>query len=288
MKLTFLGTGTSHGIPVIACDCQVCSSSDEKDKRHRCSILIQNPETDMNLLVDAGPEFRVQALKYKIKKIDTVLLTHSHADHLHGIDDIRIFSCTRPACADKPSTAIPVHIYGNDNTLKDFKNRFDYMFVVHKGGGGVAHVDLNSMTPYSTNNPLIIKNCEIVPVDLEHGPTLCTGYIFNRKLAYLTDVNRIPSHSYQRIAHNSPLEHLIIDGLRIRPHSTHFSFAEALEAADKIGARHTWFTHICHDSSHKEIIRYIQDNLEKYPNLSKIVKAGGSVAPAFDGMEIDF
>lgn len=288
MKLTFLGTGTSHGIPVIACDCRVCTSTDPKDGRHRCSVFIQDEKSDLNLLIDAGPEFRIQALKYKIKKIDTVLLTHSHADHLHGADDLRIFSCTRPACAGKPSSTIPVHIYGNDQTLQDFKSRFNYMFISHEKGGGVAHVDLNSMAPYSTQNPLVIKGLQIVPVDLEHGPTLCTGYIFNKKLAYLTDVSHIPNHSYKRIEHNSPLEHLIIDGLRPRPHSTHFNFDQALEAAEKIGAKHTWFTHICHDSSHDDVTEYIQSRLSKYPKLSEIVKAGGSVAPAFDGMEIEF
>lgn len=292
MKLTFLGTGTSHGIPVIACDCPVCTSSDPKDQRNRCSVFIEDKSSDLHILIDAGPEFRIQAIKYKIKKIDTLLLTHSHADHLHGVDDIRIFSCTRPAVSNKPSTKIPVHIYGNDNTISDFRNRFDYMFIIHDGGGGVAHVDLNSMTPYSTSNPLVIKNCSLVPVDLEHGHTLCTGYIINKKLAYLTDVSRIPEHSFKRLAHNNPpsapLEHLIIDGLRPRPHSTHFSFDQALEAADRIGAKHTWITHICHDMCHKDIEKYIEERLPQYKNLQEIVKNGGTVSPAWDGLEILF
>lgn len=292
MKLTFLGTGTSHGIPVIACDCPVCTSSDPKDQRNRCSVFIEDQSSDLHILIDAGPEFRIQAIKYKIKKLDTLLLTHSHADHLHGVDDIRIFSCTRPAVSNKPSTKIPVHIYGNDNTISDFRNRFDYMFIIHDGGGGVAHVDLNSMTPYSTSNPLVIKNCSLVPVDLEHGHTLCTGYVINKKLAYLTDVSRIPEHSFKRLAHNNPpsapLEHLIIDGLRPRPHSTHFSFDQALEAADRIGAKHTWITHICHDMCHKDIEKYIEERLPQYKNLQEIVKNGGTVSPAWDGLEILF
>jgi len=285
MKLTFLGTGTSHGIPVIGCDCPVCKSSDEHDQRLRSSVLISDKDT--NILVDCGPEFRIQCLKYDIKKIHSVLLTHSHADHLHGIDDLRVFACLRSKDDPKKKTMEPLNIYANGNTIKDFKFRFDYLFKPVLQGGGRALVKLNNISKYKKDNPLIIEAIRIIPVPMLHGTLKTSGYIFckgSKTFAYLTDVSKMPSSSIKLLQSFKKIDHLVIDGLRVRPHSTHFSFAEALEAADKIGARHTWLTHLCHESSHEDCIKFISENIEKYPNLQKIIKKGGTVSPAIDGL----
>lgn len=288
MKLTFLGTGTSHGIPVIACDCPVCQSSDEHDKRLRTSVLISDKDT--NILIDCGPEFRIQALKFNIKKIDSVLLTHSHADHLHGIDDLRVFACLRSKDDPKKMTMEPLNIYANSSTIKDFKFRFDYLFKPVLQGGGRALVKLNNTSEYSPDNPLKIGSMKIFPVPMLHGTLKTNGYVVrkgNKTFAYLTDVNKMPGSSIKLLQSIGKIDHLVIDGLRIRPHSTHFSFAEALEVADKINARHTWLTHLCHETSHQDCIKWINEHISQYPALVKTQKKGGTVSPAFDGLILE-
>ncbi|MCQ2586216.1 MAG: MBL fold metallo-hydrolase [Treponema sp.] len=288
MKLTFLGTGTSHGIPVIACDCPVCESSDERDKRLRTSVLISDKDT--NILIDCGPEFRIQALKFNIKKIDSVLLTHSHADHLHGIDDLRVFACLRSKDDPKKMTMEPLNIYANGSTIKDFKARFDYLFKPVLQGGGRALVKLNNTSEFTPENPLKIGNMEIFPVPMLHGTLETNGYVIRKEkqvFAYLTDVSKMPGSSIELLQSIGKIDHLIIDGLRIRPHSTHFSFSEALEVADKINPRHTWLTHLCHETSHENCINFIKEHLSSYPNLEKTKKNGGTVSPAFDGLILE-
>lgn len=288
MKLTFLGTGTSHGIPVIGCACPVCKSSDEHDKRLRCSVLISDKKT--NVLIDCGPEFRIQCLKYDIRKIKSVLLTHSHADHLHGIDDLRVFACLRSKDDPKKMDVNPLDIYANPGTIKDFKFRFDYLFKPVIQGGGRALVKLNDTSGYSRENPIQIDELKIFPIPMLHGKLKTNGYVIQKgrkTFAYLTDVSLLPDSSIELLKSFEKIDHLVIDGLRIRPHSTHFSYGEALEAADKINAKHTWLTHLCHDVSHQDCIKWIAENLQNYPNLQATIKKGGSVAPAFDGLILE-
>lgn len=312
MKLIFLGTGTSHGIPVIGCQCKTCKSLDPKDSRNRCCAFVTNRDeafaangkmfVPTDVLIDAGQEFRLQAIKNNVMRLDAVLLTHAHADHIFGLDDLRIFSFIKPEKTDVKRDSykkekMPLPIYANSWTLRYIKGAFAYAFGEVKQGGGVPNLSLNENTLFTEENPLKINELEIIPVNIKHGTNDDSGYIFTkntdgadkRTVLYLTDCSYIPEESFNIIKKVSPCaEHLVIDALRKREHTTHFNFDQALEAADRIGAEHTWFTHMCHDFTHEEIKTYIADNLEKYPNLSRIVKNGGSVAPAYDGLEISF
>lgn len=304
MKLLFLGTGTSHGVPVIGCDCKVCKSSDSRNKRYRCSAYItigDGKDDAKHILIDIGPDFRSQALDYNVRKVDVLLLTHSHADHLHGIDDLRIFSCDMFKKPENPRNmekynAPPIPIYTNRATICDIETRFDYFFRHCKEGGGHAKVELVEAADS-------FKTCGITvtPIPMMHGSLETVGWLLTeeteseprsetesarvkKSIAYLTDCNFISDESIQKIKENCGiLEHLVIDGLRVDEHSTHFNFLQALEAADKIGAKHIWLTHLTHAHSHEEIIEYIKNNLYRFPNLSS---AAESVLPAYDGLEI--
>lgn len=296
MKLLFLGTGTSHGVPVIGCNCDVCKSSDPHDKRFRCSAYVTTA-SDKNILIDIGPDFRSQALAYNISRVDTLLLTHSHADHLHGIDDLRIFSCDlsesdlknkklKPESKRKYD-APPIPIYTNKNTIKDIEKRFDYFFRHCREGGGHAKVELiNAKSTFET------FGIKVTPIPMLHGHLETVGWLLTengKSIAYLTDCSFISDESIQIIKENCGiLEHLVIDGLRIEDHSTHFSFMQALEAAEKIGAKHVWLTHITHSTSHSKVILYIDDVLETFPekfkNLNNIAE---SVQPAYDGLVLE-
>lgn len=302
-----MGTGTSHGIPVIACDCAVCKSSDSRDSRLRCSAYVTNSESDGKtsaLVIDTGPEFRIQAIKYGIKKIKAVLLTHSHADHLNGLDDIRIFSHTKygdnckghDTTADFPETngqGLP--IYANSATINDAKNRFDYIFKTTQIGGGKPMICFMDSAAYSPEKPLKIASFTILPVPMLHGRLPVSGWLLsctgkdNQKhsVVYLTDCSCISDESINLVKQNCGiLDHVVIDALRVKPHTTHCNFDEALAYSERLCAKHTWFTHICHDFSHVQIQDYIEQNLSSYPALNKIVKSGGSVSPAWDGLVI--
>lgn len=291
MEMTLTGTGTSHGVPVIGCDCKVCTSGDEKNNRFRCSAYIKSNEA--NIVVDTGPEFRLQCIKYKIQTLDAVLLTHSHADHMNGLDDVRIFSHTKSSDSSTSSNETKgegLPLYANKNTLSDLKNRFDYIFKDVQIGGGKPKLSLHEISS-GTKNQFAVKDIYITPVNLKHGKLNDCGYIFTdsnaeKGIAYLTDCNFISDDSFAVIKNScTTIEHLVIDALRIKPHSTHFSFLEAMDAAQKIKARHTWFIHMTHEMLHTEIQDYIDENLKHFPILEKIVKEeGGSVCPAYDGL----
>ena len=302
MKITFLGTGTSHGVPVIACDCAVCKSEDSRDKRTRSSVYIQT-EDNKHILIDIGPDFRTQALRENIREIETVLLTHSHADHLFGIDDLRNFSCIMSKKPDNPQNEKydkpPIPIYTNHSAAEHLKHSFGYLFSEKAEGGGHAKISLHEV---QAGKALTIGNTTITPIPMMHGSLETTGWVLTEKkvstdaaepatvrsIAYLTDCNYISDQSIQLIhravagSKGGRLTHLIIDGLRIKEHSTHFNFLQALEASARIGGEHIWFTHLTHNSSHEETISYLAEHRAEFPGLEK----AKSVEPAYDGLTL--
>jgi len=259
MEMVILGSGTSHGVPVIGCDCPVCTSKDPYDNRMRTSALLRFDDGKA-ILIDAGPEFRIQALRAHIKGLDALLVTHAHADHIHGLDDIRIF--TR-------HSGIPV--YGNKNAITDITNRFDYVFTPTNEGGGKPQLELITVDAQGGSKEIIVAGKKIMPIPLMHGSLPILGWRCG-DTAYLTDCNGIPETSYPLL---EGCTNLVIDALRFRPHSTHFSFNEALTQIDRIRPENAWFIHICHDFSHSGIQKWLRENAP-----------GKKIEPAYDGLRI--
>ncbi len=251
MEVVILGSGTSHGVPVIACDCDVCRSTDKKDKRTRASLLVRH--AGLEIVIDTAPEFRLQAVREGISRLDALLYTHPHADHLHGIDDIR------PLTRKNPAT-----VYASRETLNELTRRFDYIFTRTQKGGGKPRISLEEIPPTGID----LEGLEIRPVPILHGELPIYGYRLGNT-AYLTDCSRIPESSYPLL---EGLELLIIGALRFRPHPTHFSIDEARAAAKRIDAEKTLLTHLCHDASHEEIRAYLSRDRDK------------KIEPAYDGL----
>jgi phosphoribosyl 1,2-cyclic phosphate phosphodiesterase len=230
--VTFLGTGTSHGVPMIGCDCVTCRSDDPRDQRWRPSIVIETDD-GQSLLVDAGPDLRAQALRFGLRRVDALLLTHGHADHILGLDEIRRFNALQKR---------PMACFGDAATLWDVRRMFSYVFdPATPKGGGVPQLEL-----FTVAGPFCIGRQEVVPVPLLHGAREILGLRFG-PFAYLTDCSRIPDTSWPLL---QELEVLVLDALRERPHPTHFSLTEAIEATRRIAPRRAYFTHMCHDLGH--------------------------------------
>lgn len=264
IKVTISGSGTSSGIPAIACKCRVCKSADPKDKRNRAAAFVT--DGTFTIAIDAGPEFRIQALNYGLTRLDAVLVTHSHADHIHGLDDIRCFS---------EEKALPV--YANRPTLANVKNCYDYVFKPTQKGGGKPQLDLQNAEIFNLKNPLAIGSMKIVPVPMLHGVLPVFGWRINN-FAYLTDLSKIENEGLQRLY---GIKCLVIDGLRSEEHETHCTFAQALDIACQTSAEQVFITHIAHDYSHAEICEILKEEQVRRPALY-----GKTVAPAYDGMEI--
>ena len=233
-RITFLGTGTSSGVPNIGCTCEVCRSTDPRDKRLRPSIYVDVPGR-AGILVDTGPDLRQQALTSGITRVDAVLFTHTHADHILGLDDIRRFNVMQQA-------AIPC--YATTAAWESIRKTFHYVFDgLPRQGGGIPKIE-----PHDIDGPFAIAGVRIVPVPLWHGPTPILGFRFG-SFAYLTDCSAIPDGSWPLV---SGLDTLVIDALRHKKHSTHFTVAEALEAIARIAPRRAYLTHMAHDLGHAE------------------------------------
>lgn len=258
MQMILTGTGTSHGMPVIGCSCPRCSSSDPKDTRYRTSAYIIAKD-GTSVVIDTGPEFRIQALTWHITRLDAVLLTHTHADHLHGLDDVRIFSHNCSRVKNEATLRPSLKIYANTASIDEVKERFSYIFKPTQEGGGKPRLDLVSTDVYSSNHPLIIGTLTIIPIPMKHGDIDTTGYLIEEdgfRIAYLTDCSCIPPSSIKLV---KGCDHVILDGLRTRPHTTHLTFDQVLEYAALIKAKKTWITHICHDYTHTEINLYFKE-----------------------------
>lgn len=291
-----MGTGTSHGVPVIACDCDVCRSSDERDKRTRCSAYIESGsgENLAHVLIDTGPDFRVQALRHNIKKLDAVLLTHSHADHLNGLDDLRIFSHTDSADKHNATEGRGLPIYANEKSVRDIHHRFDYIFQKTQLGGGKPKLDVIDCAVYGEKNPIQIGSLSIFPIPMLHGNLPTTGWLVRERsssdssyhsIAYLTDCNEIPQSSFELIKKiGGMIEHVVIDGLREKPHVTHFSYLQAMQAGAKIGAKHIWLTHITHVISHENTIKFCLEHNKDTHELAEATEHGTTFSPAYDGL----
>jgi phosphoribosyl 1,2-cyclic phosphate phosphodiesterase len=243
MKLTFLGTGTSTGVPSIACDCETCLSEDPRDKRLRTSILIENNGT--TILVDTSADFRQQALRANIRRIDAVLITHCHVDHVFGLDDIRPLNFRYGA----------MPIFANEIAWIDLRRIFQYIFKPTHFGGGQPQ-----LIPHTVYNhaPFCIGDTEITPLEVIHGKLPVIAYRFNN-FAYATDLNFI---SDETIAGLQGLDVLVLDCVRLKPHSTHLGLNEALEYAERINARKTYLTHLNHDVMYERDSSLLPENVE--------------------------
>jgi phosphoribosyl 1,2-cyclic phosphate phosphodiesterase len=232
MKVTFLGTGTSTGVPVIGCRCKVCLSTDPRNQRLRPSLLLQ--WSDRDILVDSSSDFRQQALRHRIDRLDAVLYTHAHADHIMGLDDLRIYNFRQRA--DLP-------VYGSAATLQDLSRTFWYAFADTQEGGGKPRLDLRAI-----EQPFDLFGVRVEPVPLWHGDLEVLGYRIG-SFAYCTDCNRIPPASLARL---EALDVLVMDALRPTPHPTHFSLPETLELLDRLRPKTAFLVHMSHDIEHVE------------------------------------
>jgi phosphoribosyl 1,2-cyclic phosphate phosphodiesterase len=233
-RVTFLGTGTSHGVPMIGCRCAVCLSDDPRDRRLRPSIHVA-VDGGPHVLVDTATDLRQQALANDITRVDAVLFTHSHADHVMGLDELRRFNVMA-------GRKLP--IYADVRTGAELQRIFAYAFTAPSGpGGGVPDLTLTAI-----DGPFAVEGLAVQPIEIMHGPQPILGFRIGA-FAYLTDCNLVPETSMAQL---TGLEILVLDALRHRPHPTHFSLSEAVAVAGQIGARQTYFTHICHDLPHAD------------------------------------
>jgi phosphoribosyl 1,2-cyclic phosphate phosphodiesterase len=232
MKVTFLGTGTSTGVPVIGCTCRVCTSGDPRNRRLRPSLLLE--WDTRKILVDSSSDFRQQALQHRIDRLDAVLYTHSHADHVMGLDDLRIYNFRQRA--DLP-------VYGSAGTLQDLRRTFWYAFTDTQEGGGKPRLDLRVVAA-----PFDLFGTKVVPVPLLHGDLEVLGYRIGG-FAYCTDCNFVPPPSLQALG---GLDILVIDALRPTPHPTHFSLPETLALLEVLKPARAFLIHMGHDIEHSE------------------------------------
>ena len=233
LRVTLLGTGTSHGVPMIACDCAVCTSDDPRDRRTRTSAYVEYAGS--GVLIDAGPELRLQCIACDVRRVDAVLLTHTHMDHVAGVDDLRRFNWIQ-------KEVIPC--YGTQPTLDELGRMFRYAFHddpdYPSAKPGLRQVQIDG--------PFSVGGCPVVPIELFHGRLPVLGFRFG-PFAYCTDCSAIPDASLDKLR---DLKVLVLDALRHQPHPTHFTLEQAVEMARRIGAERTYFTHIAHQLGHAE------------------------------------
>lgn len=245
ISLLMLGTGTSQGVPAIGCDCETCRSTDPRDRRLRPSALFT--VRGRTLLVDTSSDFRWQMLRHGIRRIDAVLYTHHHFDHIGGFDDLRQFNYLQ-------SATMP--LYGQSETLDEIRVTFRYAFgEARQEGGGVPSARMQAIVG---GDPFDIDGTTVMPIPVKHGILPVLGYRIG-DVAYITDTNFIPETSFALL---DGLDVLVLDALRHHGHPTHFSLEESIETARRIGARRTYFTHIAHNIRHERDSALLPENME--------------------------
>lgn len=256
MRLTFLGTGTSFGVPQIGCGCAVCRSTDPRDRRSRSGAVLQ--AGGGSLLIDTPPELRLQLLRSGIGHVDAVLYTHEHADHTNGIDDLRVFSVRhgQPLCC-----------YGPADSLERIRASFRYIFDEEVQAFEGTSKPRLELCPVEAGVELNIAGIPVLPLAFQHGYVRVFGYRFG-PIAYLTDVKAVPEEARRRLG---GLKLLVLNALWWRQHPTHLSIGEAVEAAQAIGAEQTFLTHLTHETGHAELASQLP------PGIS----------PAYDGLTIE-
>ena len=252
LKITFLGTGTSSGVPMIACDCEVCKSDDLKDNRLRSSIMVQSATT--TIIVDTTPDFRYQMLRENVKKIDAILFTHPHKDHVAGLDDIKAFNYFQQKAID---------VYANELTQTALKSEFHYIFASHKYPG-VPDVVLHDIA----ENKFIIGDIPVIAIKAWHLHMPVLGFRFG-DFTYITDANRIDAEEKEKIKGSKVL---VLNALRAKKHISHFSLQEAIDLATELKIPRAYFTHISHQ-------------LGLHETISKTLPV--SCALAYDGLQLD-
>lgn len=298
VKLTFLGTGTSQGVPIIGCQCEVCKSTDPRDKRLRAAAFVEYE--GMNILIDAGPDFRMQMLAKGVRHLDAILLTHKHKDHTGGLDDVRSFNYI-----DRKA----VEIYCEEEVLKALRNDYAYAFAEHKYPGAPEwHIHLIDERPFRVcpttgdgdlewvhdvgyfyrrpDGSLVPsdnavreaerKDPNILPIRGYHDKMPVLGFRFGN-IAYITDMSSLPESELSKL---QGLEHVSLNTVGYHPHHSHFSLDQALEIADRIGAKHTWLTHLSHAfPSHGAFCDYLRQRCAERGIRS-------DVQPAYDGLTV--
>jgi phosphoribosyl 1,2-cyclic phosphate phosphodiesterase len=256
MRLTFLGTGTSFGVPQIGCGCAVCRSTDPRDQRNRSAALVEAEGSA--ILIDTPPELRLQLLAAGISKVDAVLYTHEHADHTNGIDDLRMFSV-------RQHRALP--LFGPPETLERLRTGFRYIFddaVQAYEGTSKPSLELHAIEP---GRPVDVAGVTVLPLAFQHGHIRVYGYRIGA-LAYITDVKAIPEAERR---HLRGLDVLVLNALWWRPHPTHLSIGEAVRTAQELGARRTYLTHLTHETGHAELAAQLPEG----------------IMPAYDGLTVE-
>ena len=253
--LTVLGSGTSMGVPTIGCDCAVCTSADPHDRRTRPSIMVQWDER--TVLIDTTPDFREQAIREHIRKIDAIIYTHGHADHILGLDDVRPLSFNRVTGGKK------IPLYASENTVRVLRSVFRYIFEADYKYGGLAQVELHPI-----NGPIEILGATFTPMPVLHGDVPIEAYRFG-SAAYLTDFSSIPDETMQKL---QGLDILFLDALRHQPHPTHSTVENSLKIVEQLKPKRTFFTHISHD----------------LPDAATNAALPANVRLAHDGLKLEF
>jgi phosphoribosyl 1,2-cyclic phosphate phosphodiesterase len=250
VKITFLGTGTSQGVPIIGCDCAVCTSHDTHDKRLRTSVLIETDKT--NIVIDTGPDFRYQMLRANVRKLDAIVFTHGHKDHVAGLDDVRAYNYFQQK---------PMEIYANAHTQEIIHREFEYVFN-NKFYPGIPQLSINNID----SEPFNVEGLIITPIKLLHYKLEVLGFRIG-DFTYITDANFIAPEELEK-AKGSKV--VVLNALRHEQHISHFSLSEAIDIAKQIGSEQTYFTHMSHQIGlHLEINSHLPGNMQlAYDGLS--------------------